>query len=51
MTLNSDLVRARCAEIEESLVRLEQLRTLSRETFLSNQDLLDIACYRLLISI
>jgi uncharacterized protein YutE (UPF0331/DUF86 family) len=51
MTLNSDLIRARCAEIEESLARLEQFRSLSRETFLSNQDLLDVACYRLLVAI
>lgn len=51
MTLNPDLIRARCAEIDASLSRLEALRPLSRETFLSNQDTLDIACYRLLIAI
>jgi uncharacterized protein YutE (UPF0331/DUF86 family) len=51
MTLNPDLIRARCAEIEESLARLEQLRPLPRELFLSDQDTLDIACYRLLVAI
>jgi uncharacterized protein YutE (UPF0331/DUF86 family) len=51
MTLNPDLIRARCAEIDASLSRLEGLRHLPRETFLSNQDTLDIACYRLLIAI
>lgn len=34
-----------------SLSRLEALRPLSRETFLSNQNTLDVACYRLLIAI
>lgn len=51
MTLNPDLIRARCVEIDASLSRLEALRHLSRETFLSDQDTLDIACYRLLIAI
>jgi len=51
MTLNPDLVRTRCAEIEESVGRLERLRALSREQFLADQDSLDIACYRLLVAI
>jgi uncharacterized protein YutE (UPF0331/DUF86 family) len=51
MSLNADLVRARCAEIEESVSRLERFRSLSREQFLSDQDTLDIACYRLLVAI
>jgi uncharacterized protein YutE (UPF0331/DUF86 family) len=51
MTLNPDLIRARCTEIDASVNRLEALRPLSREIFLSNQDTLDIACYRLLIAI
>lgn len=51
MNLNPDLIRARCAEIDASLIRLDQLRHLPRETFLSSQDTLDIACYRLLIAI
>lgn len=51
MSLNADLIRSRCAEIEESIRRLERLQSLSREEFLSDQDSLDIACYRLLIAI
>jgi len=51
MSLDPDLIRARCAEIDSSLVRLEEFRRLSREQFLSNQDALDVACYRLLIAI
>ena len=51
MSLNPDLIRARCAEIDSSLVRLEEFRRLSREQFLSNQDALDVACYRLLVAI
>lgn len=51
MNLNPDLIRARCAEIDASLIRLDELRRLPRETFLSSQDTLDVACYRLLIAI
>jgi len=51
MTLNPELVRTRCSEIEESVSRLERLRDLPRERFLADQDALDIACYRLLIAI
>ena len=48
MSLNADLIRARCAEIEESIVRLEEFQALSVEAFLSNRDALDVASYRLL---
>jgi uncharacterized protein YutE (UPF0331/DUF86 family) len=51
MSLNADLIRARCTEIEESVARLEEFRTLSLEAFLSNRDALDVASYRLLIAI
>ena len=51
MSLNPDLVRARCAEIEESVGRLERFQSLARDEFLSNQDTLDLACYRLLVAI
>jgi uncharacterized protein YutE (UPF0331/DUF86 family) len=51
MMLNADLIRSRCTEIDESLTRLEQLQHLTKDQFLSNQDTLDIACYRLLIAI
>lgn len=48
MTLNPDLIRSRCAEIEDSLNRLEAFRSVRREEFVANRDMLDIACYRLL---
>jgi uncharacterized protein YutE (UPF0331/DUF86 family) len=51
MSLNPDLVRTRCGEIEDSLMCLERIRSLSREAFLADQDTLDIACYRLLVAI
>jgi uncharacterized protein YutE (UPF0331/DUF86 family) len=51
MTLNPDLVRARCAEIEESVGRLERFRPLTREAFLADRDAQDIASYRLLVAI
>ena len=51
MTLNPDLIRARCTEIEESVERLERFTALSRDAFLASQDALDIACYRLLVAI
>lgn len=51
MTLNADLVRARCAEIGESVRRLESIRELPLDTFLSSADTLDITCYRLLVAI
>lgn len=51
MTLNADLVRARCAEIEDSVSRLERFARRSRDEFLTDQDALDVACYRLLVAI
>jgi uncharacterized protein YutE (UPF0331/DUF86 family) len=51
MSLNADLVRQRCAEIEESVSRLERVKAIPRKEFLADQDLLDIACYRLLVAI
>ena len=51
MTLDPDVVRSRCTEIEDSIGRLEQLAALSREQFLADRDSQDIACYRLLIAI
>ena len=51
VTLDPDVVRSRCAEIEESVARLEQLAALPREQFLLDRDSQDIACYRLLVGI
>jgi uncharacterized protein YutE (UPF0331/DUF86 family) len=52
MTLNPDLVRVRCQEIEDSLARLGQLRAgLTKDQFLNDRDAQDIASYRLLVAI
>lgn len=51
MTLDPDVVRIRVSEIEESVARLERFAGLSVDEFTSNQDALDIACYRLLLAI
>ena len=51
MTLNPDLVRARCLEIEESVQRLDTLAALPLADFLADQDTQDVACYRLLVAI
>src|SRR5262249_46128504 len=51
MTLDPDVIRSRCAEIEEAVIRLEQIAIRSREQFLEDRDSQDIACYRLLVGI
>ena len=51
MTLDLDVVRGRCQEIEQALQRLERIRTTGRDDFLQNADSKDIACYRLLLAI
>ena len=51
MTLNPDVVRARCAEIEESVQRLEALAATPLSDFLTDRDAQDIASYRLLVAI
>lgn len=51
MTLNRDLIRARFNDIQQSLDRLEAIRALALEDFLADQDVRDIARYRLLIAI
>lgn len=51
MTLDADLVRGRCQEIEQSLERLDRIRADGRERFQSDGDAQDIACYRLLVAI
>lgn len=51
MTLDADVVRGRCQEIEQSLRRLERIRSGDRAAFLASDDAKDIACYRLLIGI
>jgi len=51
VTLDADLIRSRCGQIEDSVTRLEQLAAVSREQFLRDRDSQDIACYRLLVAI
>jgi uncharacterized protein YutE (UPF0331/DUF86 family) len=51
MTLNQEMIRTRCQEIEDSLGRLERIKAMAREDFLKDRDLQDIACYRLLVAI
>ena len=51
MALNTHLVQGRFDDIRESLERLDELAALPRETFLADQDTLDIASYRLLVAI
>jgi uncharacterized protein YutE (UPF0331/DUF86 family) len=49
--LNADLIKDRFEDIQQSLARLEQVRALSRDAFLADQDVLDVTCYRLLVAI
>lgn len=51
MTVDPDIIRTRCREIEEALERLERIRVAGRQPFLQDQDAKDIACYRLLLAI
>jgi len=51
MTLNQELIRSRCQEISESLVRLESIVEKTKESFLNDRDAQDIASYRLLVAI
>jgi uncharacterized protein YutE (UPF0331/DUF86 family) len=51
VTLDVDVVRARCDEIEQALERLARIREAGREAFLADADAKDIACYRLLLAI
>ena len=51
MTLDADVVRSRCSEIERALDRLDVIREGGRLAFLADDDSKDIACYRLLIAI
>jgi hypothetical protein len=51
MTLDRDLVRARCSEIEQALDRLARIRAGGREAFLTDPDVRDVACDRRLLAI
>lgn len=51
MTVDGDVVRGRCGEIEQALVRLARIRAAGRDAFLADADVRDIGCYRLLLAI
>ena len=51
MTLDGDVIRGRCGEIEQALDRLARIRAAGRDAFLADADAKDIACYRLLLAI
>jgi len=51
VTLDANVIRARCLEIDQALDRLTRIRDDGRASFLANPDARDIACYRLLIAI
>jgi len=51
VNLNVDLIQDRFHDIQQSLERLEQIRTLPYDLFLADQDTLDLTCYRLLVAI
>jgi uncharacterized protein YutE (UPF0331/DUF86 family) len=51
VTLNPDLVRTRCGDIDDAVRRLEGIRQMSRAAFLVDRDAQDIAVRRLLVAI
>jgi uncharacterized protein YutE (UPF0331/DUF86 family) len=51
MTLNPDVVRARCGDIEDAVANLERFGSMPTETFRANRDFVDAACYRLLVAV
>ena len=51
MTLNPDLVRTRCGDIEDAAQRLEAIRRMPRADFLTDRDAQDIAVRRVLVAI
>jgi uncharacterized protein YutE (UPF0331/DUF86 family) len=51
VTLNPDLIRSRCGDIEDATERLERIRQMPRADFLVDRDAQDIAVRRLLVAI
>ncbi len=51
MSLNKELIQKRVGEIEDSLKRLEKLKESAKDEFLKDNDLQDIASYRLLVAV
>ena len=51
MTLNREVVRSGCANIEDALSRLARFAAMPVDQFVANDDAVDAACYRLLAGI
>lgn len=51
MTLNPDVVRARCGDIEDALSRLARFAAMPVNEFVADRDAVDAASYRLLVGI
>ena len=51
MTLNADLVRSRCADMEDAVVRLQRFGAMPVTQFIANPEAVDAACYRLLVGV
>jgi len=51
MKINQELIQTRCQEIADSLERLEKIKSFTKDEFLKDRDLQDIASYRLLVAI
>jgi uncharacterized protein YutE (UPF0331/DUF86 family) len=51
MSLNEEIIQKRCEEITDSLKRLEKIKKSSKDKFLKDRDLQDIASYRLMVAI
>lgn len=49
MTLNPDVVRSRCGDIEDACTRLARFAAMPVETFVADRDAVDAASYRLLV--
>ena len=51
MTLNREVIRGGCANIENALSRLARFAAMPVDQFVANDDAVDAACYRLLAGI
>lgn len=49
--LNQELIRTRAQEITDSIIRLRRIGAIPLERFLVEQDMRDVACYRLQIAV
>ena len=51
MTVDPDVVRSRCGDIEDAISRLARFAAMPVDEFVANRDAVDAACYRLLVGI